>query len=126
MEEGEASLCHYCLKLFPIDYIGQSTRPFYSNLAIFLLNADNCPLCAFIQNHLGLDETIQHTSEVGPSYDSASIRLRLKESRRSEDGVRWAILEIMIRIPDPQGEINDIRIFSVTTCGKNCMVQYEL
>ena len=110
----ESPLCSFCEDFLPIEDEAHTTRPFHATAAE-LLHYGHCVLSKFITTQVGLDNSHQLS---GNSYQDVrsvpmSVVARLREPQSSEDDVRWAILEIILRSLLMEGSFRITHTFSM-------------
>jgi hypothetical protein len=114
-------LCHFCIKFFPIVNEKSTTRPFHHNVAALFKQSTCCALCSFIASHLNVGAFSQ-TQFKGTHIleESILIQLRLREPHSCDDGVRWAILEILLSASEVGVTRAVTRTFTISTCQTSC------
>lgn len=119
MPAAQHELCIYCTALFPIADAAHTTRPFHTSWRQFDEQVGSCCLCQFISLKLKSDTRLEKWHNDGVlRIKSTALSVRLRYPRLCPNGVRWAILEVTLRMPHSMKRVT--QEFSITTCEKDC------
>lgn len=103
-------LCRYCSDIIPITLTeGHTTRSFHPSLAGLYHHSNSCDICRYLRKHF-------EQSDLAGLLDEAILHVRLKEPHLSDNGVRWAILEITVQTSSFEEHFSKSHAFSITTC----------